>query len=457
MMNVLKGLQELKAEVEILRRNPLAAPLDPRKECAPLVKARDDLRLHSKTPRISAPPLDPQMVWHRFESVGEEITKLNSLEFRSICTDSEFAVRPAFVNALQAHLEPLMRRQCLNGLVNAYFVRWRSMEAPEDLERLLKAAIATFPRKHTEIERWRTAKSLFSPQAADKLAEFVVDRQANTETVLNLQQIKRSTGLANVTRCKTAELATQRFRAVETSSSEEVNLDYLRWLIKDVLADEIMQPGALHSAVSLLILSQSADKSAPFQQALRNFAQNHPRLGDPRVRQSAPNWRDMEQEATQRFLSWLAKENILFFFNTILPSNDENRRRAEFWLRYHTKIKDFQVAISEQDFLKMKANKAVIDIPHHSRVEHPTTSAFLMQFQGFGAEYVIVEFSEKGNAAHIHERGAFESRNVNLRTPYFQVNRHLKHERRGAFDRILHQADWEIPTRQKLAQLGIRP
>jgi hypothetical protein len=78
-----------------------------------------------------------------------------------------------------------------------------------------------------------------------------------------------------------------------------------------------------------------------------------------------------------------------------------------------------------------------------------------MKFQGYETEFIIVEFSETGNAAHIYERAVFESKNVDLRTPFFQLNRHLKHE--GRKDRILHLGNWEIPTRQKLAELGIRP
>jgi hypothetical protein len=257
-----------------------------------------------------------------------------------------------------------------------------------------------------------------------------------------------------MTHAKAAELACQRFRKLESGSDEQTNLRYLEWMIKDVLA-ETVNSGALHTAVSSLILSQSAEKSESFQQTLRSYVQSCPRLGDPRLRQCAPNWRDMDPEAAQRFLSWLAKENILFFFNTILPRNDENRRRADFWLRYHKQIRDFQVAISEQDYWKLKANKSTAGLPLHSRVSQSSTSAFLMKFQGYGTEFIIAEFSETGNAAYIYDRAAFESKNVNLRTPFFQLNRHLKHD--GRKDRILHLGTWESPARQKLAELGIRP
>jgi hypothetical protein len=35
------------------------------------------------------------------------------------------------------------------------------------------------------------------------------------------------------------------------------------------------------------------------------------------------NWRPIASEAAQRYLSWLARDNIIFFFNTILPNTNE--------------------------------------------------------------------------------------------------------------------------------------
>jgi hypothetical protein len=78
-----------------------------------------------------------------------------------------------------------------------------------------------------------------------------------------------------------------------------------------------------------------------------------------------------------------------------------------------------------------------------------------MRFKGHGTDYIIVEFSETGNAAYIYDRATFESKSVNLRSPQFQLNRHLKHERWP--HRILHVTGWEFSARQKLAELGILP
>ena len=454
MKKVLEALQLFKAEPEIIRRSALASRLDGLNECGPLIKARDDLRSHTGTMKVVAPPLDPKRVWARFEASGGDLDKLNSLEFRTLCTADGLAIRPKFIQALHSQPGRLKKIRCLNALVNSYFNRWREMENPEELEDLLKRAIANYPRKIPAIERWRGAQSLFSAQAAERLAEFVVDRQSNIEGVLKLQYVGPATRLGRLAHAKTAELASRQFQQAESSSNEQANFRYLEWMIKEVLTDTLM-PGVLHAAVSSLILSRSADKSEAFQQTLRSYIQSCRHLGDPRLRQSAPNWRDMEPEAAQRFLSWLAKENILFFFNTILPRNDENRRRADFWLHYHRQIRDFQVAISEQDLWKLKANKAGADVPLHSRVTQASTSAFLMKFQGNRSEYIIVEFSETGNAAYIYNRTVFEAKNIDLRTPSFQLHRHLKHD--GRMDRILHLGSWESQARQKLCDLGIWP
>jgi hypothetical protein len=231
-------------------------------------------------------------------------------------------------------------------------------------------------------------------------------------------------------------------------------LQFLRWILKHLLGAAV-PAGTLQQPISTLILSTSADRSDTFQQELRSFIESSSSLGDPRLRENAPNWRDVEPEAAQRFLSWLAKEYNQFFFDTILPRSDENRRRADFWLRYYKRINDFQVAISEEDYRKLKKNNPVKRLPLHSRITQSATSAFIMQFTGYGKDYVIVEFSETGNAAYMYERAEFEARNVNLRTPFFQLNRHLKHH--GHLNRILHLGAWETKARYKLATLGIVP
>lgn len=340
MNSTLKALRTLAGEPELIRHAPLSRKLDPLKECRGLVHLREKFRADAQQVKVTPSRLDSKVIWHRFQNGGYDLDSLNSLEVRTLCTSDEAAVHPRFVEALSKRPEALRRSLCLYGLVNAYFSRWRSMDSPEELERVLKNAIARYPRVTPAISRWRSAPSLFSSEAAERLAEFIAERKSEVANVLRLQYVGLATRLAVHTRERAAEISAKRLRGSELTADPATNLRYLQWMIKEVLADG-SPVGAIRKAASLLILSDSADRSHEFQQILQAFVEDSSALGDPRFRENGPNWRDMDPESARRFLSWIAKKYIQFFFNTILPRNDENRRRAEFWLRYHKQISGF--------------------------------------------------------------------------------------------------------------------
>ena len=101
------------------------------------------------------------------------------------------------------------------------------------------------------------------------------------------------------------------------------------------------------------------------------------------------------------YLSWLARDKHSSLLQYHPPQYQrEPPPKRSFWLRYHSQIKDFQVALSEADVWKVKASQKASEVLHYSKVAHPTTSAFLMKFTGYDGEYLIVEFSETGNAAY---------------------------------------------------------
>ena len=165
-----------------------------------------------------------------------------------------------------------------------------------------------------------------------------------------------------------------------------------------------------------------------FQSALVSLVHADERLGDPRLAYCAPNWRTVLSEAREKFLAWLAKDTLQFFFDTLVPRNDRNRRRAEFWLEYakkQGKIKDFQVAVSEDDRPKIRASRAKT-IPTYSTISGGKASAFLMVFEGYGTDYVVIEFSETGHAAYIYALKVFEASGATMRSNSFDLNEDLK-------------------------------
>jgi hypothetical protein len=119
-------------------------------------------------------------------------------------------------------------------------------------------------------------------------------------------------------------------------------------------------------------------------------------------------------------------------------------------LGYAGAVTDFQVALSEQDSRRLSAASSLKDVPGFGRVDHDSTSAFILRF----GQVTIVEFSNTGHAAHAFHSKTFDGTAGSLRSSFYTFKK-LKHE--ADEYRILHLSEWEYKARQKLAGWGVRP
>ena len=454
-MNFTSGaLQQLAAENQVIRHRAALPLVDGQRACLQLGSTLQKLRQKLSVVKVDRPKLDVERVWSDFSAARHDLGALDGLQFRALCSAEKTALRPEFIAALARNPERLKRSRCLYGMVISYFSEWREMKNPAAVERLLTAVFGTYNGKNPVVHKWHISERLFSENAASFLAGEICGGQKTVDEVLKNYYVGPLTRLGLSVRAAAARSAGEHLRRMEGSRDNEWSIRYLQWMTEGVLSD-LTASDAFADAITSLILSESASRSETFQRALRSYVQNHKRLGDPRIRESSLYWRSIAPEAAQRYLSWLARDSIIFFFNTILPNNNENRRRKDFWLRYHDRIKDFQVAVSEADLWKVKANQKDSELIYYSQVAHPTTSAFLMRFEGYGRHYLVVEFSEKGNAAYISQFSDFEAQGTTMRTYRFELAAHLKFDKTH---RIFHMGDWEHKAAYRLSsEFGIRP
>jgi hypothetical protein len=448
------ALQQLAAESQVIRHRAALPPVDCKHACVELSNTLHRLRQKRRVVKLDRPKLDVERVWTAFAAAAYDLGALDDLQFRALCSSEKTALRPEFVAALAQAPEKLLRSRCLHGMVNGYFSEWREMKSPATVEALLTGVFRRYGGKNPVVQEWQDRPALFSDRAAGFLATEICSGQKAVDEVLKSHNVRPLTKLGLSARDAAARSASEYLRRVEGVRDNEWSLHCLKWMTDGVLS-ELTTASAFADAITSLILSESAKRSESFQLALRSYVQNHERLGDPRLRESSLNWRSIAPEASQRYLSWLARDSIIFFFNTILPNNNENRRRKDFWLRYHDRIKDFQVAVSEADLWKVRASQRSSELMCYSQIAHPTTSAFLMKFEGYGAPFLVIEFSEKGNAAYIFGLKAFEAQGTTIRTQRFELANHLKFDKTH---RIFHMGDWEPKASYKLAsEFGIRP
>lgn len=407
---------------------------------------RDRLRRPISTKSL----LDVTEVHRRWEARDFSLSDLNLAEIKCLCAHAETAVLPQLVRSLGSDSRLPQKPTWLMGLAAAYCTKWSSIERRPDLEELLRRSFNTYTGTNEALTQLKiAAQGVFGPSADRFIADAAVASLTGVEVALKKYNLPTTGDLAMKGRTKLSDSWIQRFKSTPNEADAKSLLEYL---LKDVFASPAPSP-ELYRAIDLIIQSRHAENSESFRQIIQKYALNTKSFGDPRLPGNRANWAPIPN-AAQTLLSWLAREGLLFFFDLILPNSSENRQRKEFWLRYYKSIRDFQVAVSERDIQRLRAR--VRDLPGYSRIDHPTTSAFLMKFAGT-PDIVIVEFSETGHAAYVHNAKTFEAAIGDFRQYRFLLRDKLKHE--SKIDRILHLPvnSWQWKAANMLAAWGIRP
>jgi hypothetical protein len=463
MIQIRQGLDRLTADLTELRESMMWNPVDPVPYLRQLDKVVEALETKSNKVSSPKPPLDADEVWAHWRALAFDLTKLDAREIRTLCVSPKTAMKPRLVNALGGDLDPLKRWINLYGFVQAYFGQWRTMENAEAVEKLIQGLLARrrTGRSSKILDVWRESHFLFSEEASRLFGRIILKDHNSVAQSCTELGIELSSALARKAHEHAAIAAVEELVRRDLRIGQDFLLKELQWISEHLLTPAI-SPDAYRQSMSKLIVSRMAEGIPSIQSALVGLAHADERLGDPRLAYCAPNWRNVP-EASERFLSWLAKETLQFFFDTLVPRNDINRRRAEFWLEYSKKpgkIRDFQVAVSDEDQPKIRASRAKTK-PRYSGVRGGKASAFLMVFEGWNhKEYVVIEFSQPPNAAYIYERNIFEASGATLRSSTFDMSDDLK-RMSDAQDRIIHFPEpprgWETKASRMLADLGIRP
>jgi hypothetical protein len=356
---------------------------------------------------------------------------------------------PELHDAFSRFPDPLTRTGCLMGLIFSYFSKWGDIRQQDAMESLIRTALKAYTRKNPlMIEYRRNSDLLFQRAAAEALAARTLIDWETPRVVLDQFRIASSSNLSAATTSATIRRFLATLAAPRTSAE---GLGSLKYAIKSLIVPELPTQ-EFYATVSSLIVRPWVEAFPECQTELRRYILEHKLLGDPRIQTA--HWSTMDRAAHAKFLQWIARESIVFFFNHVLPDNSVNERRKNFWLEYVHGLQDFQVALSDLHYNRLVATARLSEVPGFARVNHYTTSAFIMRFHVAGGEDVIVvEFSETGNAAHGFRAAGFEAKAGKIRSRRFDFA-NLKHHAKES--RIVHRGEWEYAARNKLASWGVR-
>jgi hypothetical protein len=458
-MKLKEVLSKFQSQSAVLERLPLAPPLDAKRELAQLCSTAESIISARKRP--SAGKLDSDSLLAARKAWSQCAGKLGSLgrrQIRILCWDKETALTPRFIDALATHEDLPRKRVWIEGMISAYFAHWRPEPNPQKIEALLRSTCQIFAGNSVWIINCRKyAPELFSDEAARFIGRQIVETDLQISPVLEQWSIPQSSGLGPAAVRAAVELAISLFLKESPILKDKSALEKLRNIFGRLLIFPTLEMPIFCKAISDIILSKAADTSSEIQDYIKDFARKSSRLGDPRLPVNIARWTSIAEPARRKFISWLAQDDLMFFFENVIPDRDDPHDRKRFWLQYLDFVEDSCVALSIED--KRRLRRETFEKLSHSETDSWEVSAFVMRFRGT-KDIVIVEFSKPGNAIYIHETAQFHKIIGHFRTSKFSLSTSggLK-DRASRIARFIHvqpNRRWQSEVRNYLAGMGIR-
>jgi EH_Signature domain len=380
-------------------------------------------------------PEDYRQQWNAYCS--RKRAQLESRAWRYLCWDADVATDTRFQTYLDGQGGSITARS-LQGLVRSCHLRWSQDFARMGVAARVRSRLREYKGVNRVISHWKSHPELvLGSQAHKTFGEFLLSDRRKIETACESWKFDENTQYVR-------EAARYAVSVCEKRLSERSPFNI--YLARELLAWANWPEGDFRDLVASSILKTFPGTA--FAEELKKLVIGDMRLGDPRLPKNHANWVGL-REAERRFTEWLSKDDIVFFFEHVLPKGRDPHQRKMFWLRYVARIVRSRPLLSWEDGAKLRALKEKVGNFGHTNGD---TSAFILDF----GRVVAVEFSKTGNACYLYQKTSFDR----LVPDFWAVKAFsapgLKRPEES-IDRIAHQNGWQDKMSQTLARFGVRP
>ncbi len=381
-------------------------------------------------------PEDYKQQWQDF--VEKRRDSLEPRAVRYLCWEPDIATDLRFQKYLD-RLQSDLSARSLQGLVRSCHARWSSDFAGGEVAAEVRRRLYRFNGANRVIAKWKEGLSLvLGSKATDELATWMLEGSKPIKEACEFWKLEEQ---SRYLLQAVVEAAAACLKKIGDHSP------YDRYILSELIAWSGWPIDRFKKLVSDLI-----ERTAPateFAQALKPMVLGDSRLGDPRLPRNATNWLGVRTEAKNRFIEWLSKDDIVFFFELGLPKGKDPHGRKKFWLNYVGSVKKSRPLLCDDDRARLQNAKEKVGNFGGIVGE---TSAFLLDF----GTVIAVEFSKSGNACYLYEKPAAEKVIPDFWRPKpFSVSdlksKHLKAKW------VPHQLRWQQELEMILARYGVRP
>ncbi len=401
----------------------------------PRLKATIESLGSEQTAKPPPPPEDYKRQWQEF--IDKRRDRLEPRTVRYLCWEPDIATDLRFQKYLDG-LESDLSARSLQGLVRSCHARWSSDFAGGAVAAGVRHRLYRANGANRVVAKWKAALSLvLGSKATSELATWMLEGSKAIKEACEFW--------------KAGEQSRYLLQAVEEAAAACLkntggHSPYNRYMI-----DELIAWNGWPIDRFKILVSDAIERTFPateFAQALKPMVLGDSRLGDPRLPRNTTNWLGVRPEAKNRFIEWLSRDDIVFFFEHVLPKGKDPHGRKAFWLKYVADVRRSRPLLCDDD--RGRLQNAREKVGNFGRMLGET-SAFLLDF----GSVVAIEFSKLGNACYLYEKSTFDKVVPDFWSPdAFAASglksRHLKIEKVG------HHLRWQEHLETVLASRGIR-
>jgi hypothetical protein len=392
-LRVLEGLVDVKAALADLRMELNLPKPPPAIERAQKLKSVVDSIGQARPARPLVCPDAYIEQWRDF--LAGRRRDLEARAVRYLCWEPEIATDVRFVSYLEKVQSPL-RARSLQGLVRCCHTRWGpSVLGPREVRRKIENLLRDYDGTNRIVDRWKqNCELVIGEQGPSQICAQLLEQERPINELCDALSIDPQSAFVLHAMREAGEWGCKsltRYRSVRSYLLPEI-IFWEGWALEDFkrLVGDIM-----------LALTGGQDRSTI--EALKQLVLQDDRLRDPRLPANAKNWIGVTDEARRRFIQWLSRDDIEFFFEHVLPKGADPHGRKRFWLRYVKQVQMSRPLLSWNDEARLKrlVKREQSEPGNFGQLEAYTdTSAFLLDFGAL----LVVEFSKVGNACHVYER-----------------------------------------------------
>ena len=288
----------------------------------------------------------------------------------------------------------------LQGLIYSCHSRWNGPFARSVIVARIKEMLSAYKGLNRVINKWQSHdEAILGLNGPQILAEEFFKAKTSLKDYLEAWYLDSKSAFTQ----QIVISATEESRARLTKSPE----------VKNTLFKELLPWGGwdikeFKAQISYLILDRNSNLIWNLLQAL---ILGHKELGHPLLERNRQKWQGVSEAAKKRFLEILSQDDIIFFFDHVLPTDKDRQNRKQFWLQYRSQYTASRPLLGSNDRVRLRPilREYRGSIEYFGELESSDNSAFLLDF----GSIIVVEFSKIG-ACFI-----YDSRDFNKILPDF--------------------------------------